>query len=309
MSGLRGQVREPTETARGRRNSANLASNVQFISAAEVIALTDEGFLVVTLDSPSGLENNAGKLRIDVEDSSLLLSATGIKVQLATDPGLELSTGLRVKANAAKGITRETAGVGILLDTDPGLEFDGNNGLGVKIKAEGGVVRDSSGLSTTVQTRFTQTATATVANTVTETTLISTGVGSVTLPATFLVAGRTVRLVIRGIMTATGADTLDLKVKLGGTTLVSTGAITPAAMTDEGWEVAVDITCRTTGATGTVFAQGMAIIDNVTYNMAATTTTTVDTTGTLAVDVTATWGVAALGNSVRSTNAVVEVVN
>ena len=309
MGGLRGHVREPRETPRGRRNSANLASNVQFISAAEVIAITDDGFLLLTLDSPSGLENNAGKLRIDVEDSSLLLSASGIKVQLATDPGLELSAGVRVKANAAKGITRESAGVGVLLDTDPGLEFDGTNGLGVKIKADGGVVRDSTGLSVTSQTRFTQTATATVANTVTETTLIASGVGSVTLPAAFLVAGRTVRLVLRGVVTATGADTVDLKVKLGGTTLVSTGAVTPAAMTDEGWEITVEITCRTTGATGTVFAQGMAVIDNVTYNMAATTTTTVNTTGTLAIDATATWGVAAAGNDIRATNAIIESLN
>ena len=131
MAGLKGQSRIPqTADPRSRRNSANLASNVQWIGAAEAIALTGDGELTVTLTATGGLEVVSSALGINLDSTpGLVLASSGIKVLLdSTEPGLQLTSGLKV-----------------LLATDPGLEF--STGLRAKIKAASGVTRDSDGLS------------------------------------------------------------------------------------------------------------------------------------------------------------------
>ena len=74
-----------------------------------------------------------------------------VSVDPATDPGLEFDAAgvdgkVRVKANAAKAILREAAGVGVGLAANPGLEFDGNNGVRVKVDPGGGLQRVAAGL-------------------------------------------------------------------------------------------------------------------------------------------------------------------
>lgn len=132
MSGLRGQVREPGGSARARRNSQNLASNVEFIGDNEVIVLNGDGELTLTLASAGGLANVSNELTIllNPTNSGLALTSAGIAVNLATDPGLEFdSNALRVLANTSAGIERTSSGIGVDLAADPGLEFDGTNGL------------------------------------------------------------------------------------------------------------------------------------------------------------------------------------
>jgi len=104
---------------------------------------------------------------------------------------------------------------------------------------------------------FTQTATGTVANTTTETALTSTGVGSLTLPAAYFIAGKTLKLEARGIHSAVSSPTLRIKVKLGSTVVLDTTAITTKNDTNEAIIIEAMITCRTTGASGTIFAQGL----------------------------------------------------
>jgi len=148
MSGLRGISRLPrTQDPRARRNAAALASDVSFVGGGNVIVVDGAGFLSVTLGA--GLENAAAALAID----------------LATDPGLEFSSGdLQVKIKASSGVVRDADGLSVAvgdglefatgalaidLATDPGLEFSSGD-LQVKIKAAGGVVRDVDGLSVAV---------------------------------------------------------------------------------------------------------------------------------------------------------------
>lgn len=162
---------------------------------------------------------------------------------------------------------------------------------------------------------FAATADATVTNTVTETSIVGSGTGSLTLPANFFTAGRTVRVLVRGKYSdAAVPGTLTIKVKLGSTVILTTGAQTPTGtLTNEGFSVTGLITCRTTGATGTVYGQGdtvthSAATTHAEWEMTNTGTQTVDTTGTLAVDVTATWGTADASNSITGTNALVEAL-
>jgi hypothetical protein len=166
---------------------------------------------------------------------------------------------------------------------------------------------------------FTQTADKAVTNTVTETTILGTGVGTLTLPANFFVAGKTIRIKISGVystVVVTG-DTVTVKVKCGSTVIASktTSSLLTGA-TNLFWAGEIDITCRTTGATGTVQPSGSVwyqvttvggIAEDELNNGAATAT--IDTTTSNALDVTVTHGAADASNSIKSLVATVEVLN
>lgn len=166
-------------------------------------------------------------------------------------------------------------------------------------------------------TWFTSTADAGPSNTATETSLKGTGVGVSTLPANWFVAGRTIRIAARGwFETAAVPGTLTIKFKLGSTTVATTTAKTPGASVGlDGWSVDLLCTCRTTGATGTVYAQGCfehgdgTTANEFSWYMVNNATTTIDTTVAEAVDVTATWGTADPSNVLTCTDFVVEVLN
>lgn len=138
---------------------------------------------------------------------------------------------------------------------------------------------------------FTQTADAT-ANTKNQTiTLVGTGVGTMTLPANFMIAGRTVRLRAMGTMTSTsGGATLTFFVKVGSVTVCTSLAVGPStSVTTLFWEMDCSITCRTTGSGGTVQAGGQVIFYNSatvinTWAMPNTTTAAMDTTASQLVD-------------------------
>lgn len=158
---------------------------------------------------------------------------------------------------------------------------------------------------------FVQTADATVANTTTETTLIASGEGTTTLPANLLKAGRRLRITASGHISDTGAPTLNVRVKLGGTTICATGAVTlNNTVTQTDWHMTVDITCRSAGATGTVQGGGIFDHDNGgSFGMVNTSAVTVDTTGTLAVDVTGEWGTADAADTITCQQLAIEVLN
>jgi hypothetical protein len=170
---------------------------------------------------------------------------------------------------------------------------------------EAGVNQSLSG------TLFTQTADATCANTTTETTLTSTGVGTLTLPANFFVAGKTIKLLAYGFHSSTSGATVTIRVKLGSTTiLTATGA--SGSDTNAGIIMDTVITCRTTGASGTVAGQGVYTEIGNTPNfrqMTNTAAVTVDTTASQAITMTAQWSAASAGRTITVTNLSVQVLN
>lgn len=164
-------------------------------------------------------------------------------------------------------------------------------------------------------TLFTGTANANVVNTVTETTLIGSGIGSLALPANFFVIGKTIRFTLKGGIETSGTPTLRIRIKLGSTTILDTTATTLAAITGtQLFEINGELTCRTTGASGTIMGEG-----RFNYFMTATTMTpvsmylgtavTVDTTAAQTLDITAEWGTAAAANAIRHRISVFEVLN
>lgn len=166
---------------------------------------------------------------------------------------------------------------------------------------------------------FTQTADKTVTNTVTETSIMGTGVGTATLPANFFVAGKTVRFRIGGVYSTPSLATpsVIVKVKYGATviaTVTTTALLSGATNLEFDGEVA--ITCRTTGSSGTVmvhgdieYATGVAGTIAVDPLNNAGATTTINTTTSNALDVTIQWDTATATRIVKSTVTTIEVLN
>lgn len=167
---------------------------------------------------------------------------------------------------------------------------------------------------------FSQTADATVANTVTETSIIGTGVGSTTLGASFLAAGKALRFESTGkLSTDSTPGTLVFKFKAGSTVIAATPSYTPiVAMTDWMWRLRGLMTCRTTGGSGTVMCIGtLELIDPAPSGVSsppiviplADAGATIDTGSSQAMGITVTHGTAAAANSVTSQMFVLEQLN
>lgn len=155
-------------------------------------------------------------------------------------------------------------------------------------------------------------STASVSHTGTaETSLIGSGVGSKVLLAGFWTAGKTVVIEAWGtISTDAAPGTLSLVFRLDAVSVVATGAFTPAqlaALVDRVWRIRIVLTCRTTGASGTVFAQGSMRItsyedDQNELQMGSVVATTIDTTQADTIDLTADWSSASANNVIVCTN-------
>jgi hypothetical protein len=156
---------------------------------------------------------------------------------------------------------------------------------------------------------YVQTADATVANTVTETTIIGSGSGSLTLAAGFWTAGKTVRVRMWGFITDTFTPNFQIRLKLDAVTVLDTGVFPLAGgLSNSRFFFEADVTCRSTGGSGTVYAQGAVYIATTRRDIVSTATVTVDTTQSDALDITAQWGTASSSNTVITTNFTLEVL-
>jgi len=174
--------------------------------------------------------------------------------------------------------------------------------LGGSTTAEGAETFVSSGL-------FSATGTATVANTTTETTLLGTVSGTKTLPTNFFTAGKKATIRVTGTIASTLTPSLNIKLKFGSTTIAETTATSLATITGTHRFVAeFEVTCRSTGASGTLQAGGeFRYFDGTTgekaIEAAENLVSSFNTTTTHTVDVTATWGTADAANTISGTQA------
>jgi hypothetical protein len=145
--------------------------------------------------------------------------------------------------------------------------------------------------------------------------LLGTGVGTKTIEAGLMRAGRIVRIKWKGVLTTTVAGpTLKIDIKLGSTVVATTGALAPPGnVSNTAVWGEVDLVCRTYGAAGTVQGDGSMFLDNATL---ATThegfyqaATTVDLTGALVADVFGTWSAGTALNSIKLSMASIEYIN
>lgn len=166
---------------------------------------------------------------------------------------------------------------------------------------------------------FVATGTASVDNASTETSLLGTGIGAKTLPANFLVPGKTIRVSLRGHWRSQATPgVLTLRMKLGSTVIASVALTPTSGIGPFAWAFSGDFTNRTTGSSGTEFAEGEATFYQGTGGQAShtwplrnampPTTVTVNTTTTQALDVTAQWATASTTNEIYIYEGSVEVL-
>jgi hypothetical protein len=147
------------------------------------------------------------------------------------------------------------------------------------------------------------TANTTVANTVTETTLF-TG----TVAANEMAAGKRFRATLAGRYSGLGTDNWTMRFKMGGTTFLTLTS-TAAVVTNGLFSAEFTVTCRTTGAAGTVIGNAWAIANNGLLSSADTGTHTVDTTAAENLTVTLQWSAASASDTLTLTEATLELLD
>lgn len=155
-------------------------------------------------------------------------------------------------------------------------------------------------------------------NTTSETSLRGVSwVGTYTLPANRLALGSVININASGYYsTNSGSNSLVWKVYIGGTALLVTAStLMPASTSNRAWSIAAQIVCRNAGDSGSVIGQGKVILNisegtgDFATQMVNTTTSTVNTTVTQDINLTAQWDVANSNNQLVCTNFTIEVQN
>jgi hypothetical protein len=161
-------------------------------------------------------------------------------------------------------------------------------------------------------TIFVQTADGTVTNDTAELPLTSSGEGSLVLPANFFKAGRSLHIYGKGIHSSSGGGTLTLKIKLGSTVILTTGAIASGNDTDAQFDIDALLTCRTMGASGTVAAAGHYEEDGgspSTFEMVNLSPVTLNTTISQTLSITAQWSTASVNKVLSLQTLFIEAKN
>lgn len=156
---------------------------------------------------------------------------------------------------------------------------------------------------------YTQTNSSTpVTNTISETSLIDGGLGTLTVPANGFKVGDSFHAVLTGHISSVNNHTLRIRIKTDGIALADTGVITMAASTTKHWKLEIEFVVRAIGASsvakiatgGTFFYTKDASNAFEGTNFSTETTTGFDTTISNTLAITAQWGTANAGDSIFS---------
>jgi hypothetical protein len=156
---------------------------------------------------------------------------------------------------------------------------------------------------------FTQTSNGpTITNTNAESSIIGSGVGSLSVPKNSFQVGDSFHAILLGDITCNSSATLRVKVELGSVIIADTGVIAMDAATSKHWEINVYFTVRALGvagvasiASGGIFSYTKNSGNNFEgTNFSLVNTTTFDTTILNTLNVTVKWGAATLADSIYS---------
>jgi hypothetical protein len=157
---------------------------------------------------------------------------------------------------------------------------------------------------------YAQTANSTtVTNTTTETTIIGSGVGTLTVGANQFTVGDSFRADIAGLMSAQNNQTLRVKIKAGSVILADSGPQNlGSAISSDVWALSINFTVRALGAAGvasmvslgtfTYIKTNNATLEGFSFN--TLNNTTFDTTISNVLGITVEWGSANAGNTIYS---------
>jgi hypothetical protein len=178
-------------------------------------------------------------------------------------------------------------------------------------------LRDSSGTDTilgggsvgTLFGLYSQTSPGPTINTLTEQSIVGTGVGSLTLPANTFVVGDAYHAKIGGRINATGGggrSEIIIRVKNGATVLATTGIFDLDTATSQGWECELDFTIAGVGATGSIVTNGNFAYtrdgSRQVFGYIFQDNQTIDTTVSNTLDITVEWNVLNAGDDIFAAN-------
>jgi len=146
---------------------------------------------------------------------------------------------------------------------------------------------------------------ATLTNTTTETSIVGTGAGSLTIAANGYVVGDSYHAKIGGVISAQNNDTITIRIKKGSTVLATTGTLTLEAVTNMAWECEIDFTVSAIGATGSMCTNGNFAYNRDTGSLEGFVfqdVETFDTTIANTLEITAEWGQAKTQDQIYSSN-------
>lgn len=160
-------------------------------------------------------------------------------------------------------------------------------------------------------TPYSATSAVTVANTVTETSLLGSGYGSRTIAANYLTVGDVIKIYLTGsISTDVVVPSITIKVYYGATVL-STATVTPAAqMTGIYFEYTSTVSVTTAGVGAQIVTGQVMWVNSLTSNgpVAVPSVQTCNTTLAGDIDVKITWGTASANNAITASTAYFEVI-
>jgi hypothetical protein len=166
---------------------------------------------------------------------------------------------------------------------------------------------------------FVQTANKTVANTTTETTLFTTGLGSLTILGNTMVVGTNYRFRARGYISNTGGPFIQVKIKIGSVTVMDTTSTATFGITgNQQWEIQADFTVRAigSGTSANVIGQGIfyyatsqSTQEQVVFSTNTAVSSGFDSTTSQAIDCTFQWSAANASTSITCTNFTIEQLN
>lgn len=149
-----------------------------------------------------------------------------------------------------------------------------------------------------------------ITNTTVETSLIGTGVGTLTVPANAFNVGDSFTAKICGSLSCANNETIHIRVKSDGNVIADAGVFQMKITTNKYFEILLDFTVTKIGVSGVaeLFVNGQysynqnanTNLDGV--NFALISNTTFDTTITNTLSITAQWGASNVANKIQSQN-------
>lgn len=157
---------------------------------------------------------------------------------------------------------------------------------------------------------FSQTANKNISNTIVETSLVGTGIGSKTIQANYLTVGKRIRIRVYGFFSRMNGN-ITIRFKIGTIVISATATASSGTGTNAGFKIELDCVVRAIGVAGQVIAQGNYTNLNTGTNLEMTNTTTdiIDTTIANIIDVTLQFSTANVNNTFTSTNSEIEFYN
>lgn len=284
----------------------NVPQTIDYQQAIQDAALANPS--VLPLSSIQGFDESAVVLSITGTTHQIIASSPTGNVTLSTPQDIDTSStprfarmglGEAAQSDALLGFAagsttiapvKFTSGTNLTSPTAGAAEYDGSRYW---------VTLDSTSRAIISRTLFSQTQSVTVANTVTETLIIGTGIGSVTLPANYGVAGKSLYIQAWGYHSAVSNPIVQVRVYKGSTLLLDTGAISSGNSTNAQIRIEALITWYSTTS---VWAEGFYKEEGggasaSSFPMVNTAAVTVNTDSE-DIKITFTWGTASASNTI-----------